>query len=354
MVKNSNEVTIHNLAVIDVLGRELNDSVRHWRRDKNIPKAESCARQVWYGSKDDLSEFPFNKIDSTSLTYRVGEDAYEYMLRLALGMRSKKFSESNITGQFFNGWRNLHRDYPQEAQRYDKLMQYFTADSRLIRGRILSNYKALIHERIAIDLSGLVNGESVLIIGEEGGAGSKYGLSPFTEGVARVASSKSNRKSREVSICHPDVSTGKKMLSGLREIKKKNIICGSVNYVSMDELPLAFEVYDRVIITYPMGKDESVDQQIISAWQGRQTSDNTLTHLCGINGMINELWEKSNLIDFISTNEIWAEMTKRKATNAEIVNNANNAIYECVNMRAEGRQPSHHQLVQRIPTLKNI
>lgn len=344
-------VQIADLVVADFRTEHTTPAVLQWRVSNHVPFAESCARQVWFGRKETFETFPHHLITGSAYTLHHGANAYRYLLALNLGLLSRKKGETNVSGQFYKGWENLHNETPELARQYDTLIQHVTADSRLIRAHILSGMSVARHELAARDLSGLLKSDAVLIIGAPGKDGE---ISMMTDGIARVTTSNDNRSAREIAITHPSPETAGNLYAGLKRLKDQGKVQGDVNIVEFSDLALAFELYDRVYITMPMGEDPDADAQIIQAWQGRNTEENRLVHMkAAVENMALSscTWTQAHLENYVSPEEVRAEVKRRLDKNDVLFMKAEQAVELCIQLRLEGLQPSRANLSKVDPEI---
>lgn len=346
---SKNYVSIPDLVVADFRSANMGRRVESWRVNNHVPYAESCARQIWYGARDVFASFPMDDIAGHNVTLHHGAAAYMHLLRLNLGLLSRNFGETNIAGQFYAGWQKMHNELPEKAKPYDVLVQHLTADSRLIRGRILSGWQTQSHELAARDLSGMKSGDSVLIIAAPNKEGK---CSPITDNLARKLSSNDNRRAREIAITHPDPEVLKSMFADLKESSQKGRVPTTIQRMDFDDLAIGVEMYDRVYITIPMGENPEMDAQIIAAWKGRETRENTITHLRAdyINmAEVSQTWTCAGLDNYVGPDRIRDDMTGRARNNDALAHRAEEAVNACTTMRLDGVQPSAKLLAESKP-----
>lgn len=342
--RTKNSVGIEDLVVADFRTADMAQSVRQWRLTNHIPYAESCARQIWFGSKQAFKTFPVDQVHGHSVTTHSGANAYQHLMRLNLGLLSNQFGETNIAGQFYSGWAEIHKQYPEKAQPYDTLVQHLTSDTRLIRHKIMPNWKMQSHELAARDLSGMQNQDSVLIIGHVNEQGN---ISPMTDMLARKLTSNENMRAREILITHPDPNVTKSLLEDLRALKDSGRIRGNISSFDFKELPLAFELYDRAYVTMPMGTDPEADNFIIDSWKNRNSAGNTLTHLRSAaenKALPARPWLVADLDNYVGPDEIRQEMAERARNNNRLAQDAEATVLKCIALRLQGLQPSHKTL----------
>lgn len=333
-------LTINALAVADFRTEHMDDSVGLWRVRNHIPFAESCARQIWFGSAETFKTFPIDSVEGHAVSLHFGAKAYQHLLRLNLGLLSRRHGETNIAGQFYNGWQQMHQDHPDKAKFYDQLVQQLTCDSRLIRHKIMSDWKMQDPELCARDLSGMQKGDSVLIVAHTNALGN---VSPLTDMIARKVSLSENRRAREIAITHPDPEVLDRVFEELKTLGAQKKIASPLTRMEFGDLPIACELYDHMYVTLPMGHNPDADAHIIDCWKKRSATDNVLTHLRAAPenmAQTSDIWSKADLDNFIAPEAIRAEMAKRGRDNEDILRRAETAIEHCIECRLNGLQPS--------------
>lgn len=345
------DLNISNLVVAQFLAKDMTSTVPNWRLRSDIPYAESCARQIWYGHEDSFKFFPLKEIRHNGCTLYFGADAYKHLLELKLGMLSEKYAETNIAGQFYKGWEELHNKNPEEGKRYDKLIQNLTADFRLIKSRVLDHYQQRRHELVARDLSGINKGDKVLVVGHY----YNENVSNFTEGLVRVLTSKGGSQVHEITVTNPDDDINHKLNQKFSSLFSDGRIKNPVGSMPFHDFYKAVEEYDRIFIALPMSECPEADITMIDAWKNRVNQNNTLTHLCerlSKNSKASHEW--SRLESFVSPTDIRQEMADRALRNGKIIERAGLSIDACIEMRLSGTQPSFHKLKIAQPELNNL
>lgn len=338
------KVGIEDLVVADFRTSGMTPPVRQWRLTNHVPYAKSCTRQIWFGGQQVFKTFPVDQIHDHSVTMYFGANAYQHLMRLSLGLLSNQFGETNIAGQLYSGWANIHKQYPEQAKPYDTLVQHLISDTRLIRHRIMPNWKMQTYELAARDLSGMQNQDSVLIIGHVNEQGR---ISPMTDMLVRKLTSNESLRAHEILITHPDPQVTKSLLKDLEDLKRSGRIRENIGSFNFKELPLAFELYDRAYITMPMGTDPEADSFIIDSWKNRSADGNTLTHLRSAaenKALPAGPWLIADLDNYTGPDEIREEMAARRRNNNQLAKNAEAAILKCVSLRLNQLQPSQKNL----------
>lgn len=351
-------LSIDDLAVLQFQSKERPKPVFDWRKQNNIPYAESCFRQIWYGPNERFRTFPMKAVKEFSPLYLTGGEAYAHMMRLSLGLLSEKEAETNIAGQFFQGWEKLQESAPREATQYNQLMQHFRADTKLIRSKLVSCYQHKRHELCARDLSQVQNGDKVLVIGHVTKDNQdKDKISQFTDGICRVLTSRKGKLPSTIHLAHPDEGGAEILYEQLNLLYKGGKIKTAVSKIGFEEMAQAAERYDRIFVTLPMSQYPVADVEVVSAWKNRVRNDNTLTHLKGApkdNGETSGLWKELSDKGFVSPNDIRQEMIGRTRNNERVLGLVNSAVEFCVTSRLKGIQPSFHQLKQSVPAVSYL
>ena len=342
-------LTIHALAVADFRSKNMKDSVPLWRIRHHIPFAESCARQIWFGSAETFKTFPIEAVEGNAVSLHYGAKAYQHLLRLNLGLLSHRQGETNIAGQFYVGYQQMHQDHPEKARFYDQLVSQMTSDTRLIRHKIMTDWKMQDPELCARDLSGMEKDDSVLIVAHTNSEGN---ISPLTDMIARKVSTNENRRAREIVFTHPDPEILDRIFAQAKALADQKKILSPITRANFGDLAIAFELTDRAFVAMPMGYNPEADAHIIDCWQNRSAVDNVLTHLRADPenmAQTSDVWANANLDNFIAPEAIRAEMARRSRDNETLIRRAEQAIEHCIQSRLTGIQPTGKTLGDYTP-----
>ncbi|MCC6597945.1 MAG: hypothetical protein IT559_04070 [Alphaproteobacteria bacterium] len=332
---------IGGLVVVDFRTEQLTDAIVAWRDQKHIPYAESCARQVWYGDSCDFESFPVKGAAPGDFSFHEGTKGYAFLMKLNLGLLSKKQGEVNIKGQFYSGWEKTQRELPLSRQGYyDRFVQWITADTRLVQGSILGTFIAVRKELSARDLSGLKSNDRILIFGNIPPNGS---VSSRSDGIARVCSSNTGRKAAEIAVTHPDSKVLGTLFNHFSALRDNGKVVDALSMVGFENLPLAVEKYDRVFVDRLSDDDAGANQQLVSAWRGRMRRDNMMVHMQAPSKMARS-WKRMFGDNYVSPRDISADMGARASHNRKIVAEAEEAIKIIADLRMRGVQPSKRAL----------
>lgn len=340
------KLTIENLVVVEFRSDAFDDSLFQWRNKSHVPFAESCARQIWYGTEKDFKNFPITKKKHLINTYN-GREGYNQLLNLVLGLKSQKIGETNIKGQFFNGWSRLNNEHPHLAKKYDSFVQHITADTRLIRRHIMKDFQEQRYELVARDLSKMSKGARILIIGH---LNKKSEVQGYTEGLARITGKHTTRNATEIAFTHSDCEALNKIQEKFIDLKlptgnKPKIINSDITRISFDELSIAFELYDQIYVCMPMGHDVEADLTIIDCWKNRINESNMMVHLKG-NTRENPVWGKLQDKNYISPEDVQSEFWNRMNNNENVIERAKIASSLCANLRLSNKQPSKADILK--------
>lgn len=321
------------LVVVNFRTKNTFPALNEWRERNAVAVAESCARQVWFGTAETFADFP--RTDRPGINILHGADAYAFLVKLMTGMDSPKKGETNIKGQFFAQWDAFKEQEPQAGKELEPVLQHLKADSRSIQNQILSGHKMHEHGLAARDLSGLKKGATVLLVGHL----SRHGnIGEYGEKVVRSINNRSHQAERII-VTHPDRKVAKQIMAELKLLKDKKIIRCPVEEVSFEDLPIAMELADYSFVDMPMGENTSADEYIINVWQSRENKENTLIHMRGnpaCRGYSDPIWEEAGLDNYISPEDIRREMFERGRFNKELSEIAELAFTHCGEVRLAG------------------
>lgn len=328
----------------------LNDALTRWRLDHPVMMAESCARQVWVCTPETAASLP-DLPRGNAFQKMSGQAAYHFLLRLLTGMDSQKKGETNINGQFFQGWEKFLSDHPVASRGLSHVIQDVKTDARHVSNIILSQHKVRRHEIAARDLSGQSKGETALIIASEGRYG---GASIFSKGIAQVIGNNRKGRVRDIVITHPDNGTLETLYREFKSMVFEKKISAGVGQVRFEDLSPAFEICDRVYSDLCMGTDEDHHKYIIETWRQRERRDNTITTLRGNSekqGQSSGVWLQSGIDNWISAEQIREEMTARGAYNLHLEQKSEEVFAFCARTRASGKAVSERMVKDFLQTL---
>lgn len=336
---------VNDLCVVQFRSKCLTLGIKQWWEEADIPYAESCDRQVWWGSQEDFKNFPDTL--NFNIPKMIGTEGYNFLVKLVLGLDSKILGEDVIKGQFREGFTQFSEVNPEKGSLYEPIVQAIQADSRLVMGQVLNQMKRSRKEIVAKDLSGFSNGEEVLLISSI----NRYGnLSNITDRLARILGSK-NKKGQprcpKFLVLSPDPEVTKKIKEGLISLKRDHRQFSIPEIGEISDIPELIEKYPRTFVDLPMGEYPEVDEYLIEAWHGRLNRTHKMVHVRGCpkeKGLSNQMWKEANLTNYSSSEDINIEVRNRMKENSVLKDQAINVINSCSELRLNGVQPSKSQL----------
>tara|TARA_R110002095_G_scaffold91656_1_gene80044 strand:- start:11642 stop:12778 length:1137 start_codon:yes stop_codon:yes gene_type:complete len=340
---------IKDLVVIDFQSDDLPQQISKWKRDTLAPFAQNCRRNLYYGFEEDFDEFPHDKLDR-DYTSLGGSHAYAHIMQFASGFERGQYNSHN-RHQFFDAWATSIKNYSETGEKYGKLLSFINSDTNFMHQHITSKYKARRLEISARDMSGMTKGDDVLIIGS---LDRKSDLSPLTSGMIRMAESKQKGRKGFISLTHPDPDVLEAMHEALKGHEDRGNIRSGVQIVDFDDFALAAEISDHVYVTMPMAEDHEADLAIIDTWKNRSNTENSLTHFQGVfmkQGSMSSLWEDAHLDNFVSPLDLRDDMKERATYNAEVIVKAEQAFWQCAELRSQGLPIHKEDFFGRSPDL---
>lgn len=254
-----------------------------WREEQKLPVGETCFRTLVFGPAAELAaiELPSERnVRMRSHADRLqGVDAYKFLLRLLTGLESKREGDSHIVSQFKDGWIKFQKGDPAKAVPMETLVQYLTTDSRLIVTHFAKDIHTQNIQNAAKLLIGHKGSQRAIIMGN----GTADKVSPVTISMARVLSTPGKTSVSEIGVVHPDPEVRARILEEFELLRRAHKLDPGLMLrdITVNDLPTAFENYDRVYSDLPMEMDSTFDGKVIQAWSGRERQDNRFAHLRG-------------------------------------------------------------------------
>ncbi len=276
MLKNPEEILqIENLTVAAFDTKtKLTPELSEWRVENQIPMAESCTRQVWYGRTCDFKNFPEEGIDLFH-----GVEAYSFLLRVMSDIDEDHEWHRNAIIAYNEQRQSFLFMHPEHAARLEKFHRFFTSDSTFLRSQHQDKLAPRGYKDLVREVSRQRNGDTALLIGSLNRHGQ---LAKRTvDAVQALAKSRQNRVS-EIFVTHPVAETARgieKHLSDPQYIGRGSPI--KVETIKFRHIPVCFDYCDRVLIDLPMRGFVIEEGFIRDSWNARARNDNTLTHLRG-------------------------------------------------------------------------
>lgn len=343
-------LSLENLMVVDVRAKNVNGAIEAWRDGEGILRAESCARQVFYGFEKDLSGFPWDESDEVN--HRQGSAAYEFLLKLISGCESPRFGETHIKNQFFERWKKATQKPFFPENKYAEFIGQLRRDVNHVQEKIMSKFGKLAPEQIARDLSKQKRGEKIVVLGDLSLRGR---LSRCTERVLRICENKQKRLDGFLTVTHPDKEVLATISDELREMKVSGKVRSNILISDFEDAAQSILTADQVYACIPMGSREGDEEKIVQTWKsGVADVCGQLTHLTGIQGpevKSTNLWKAADLQNYISPEDIEVEKQRRYASNDRVSLQIKQAFALIAKIRGEGRQVLESELKESAPEL---
>ncbi len=337
---------IEDLVGFDILNALYPRSLLEWRKTNPVVMPQSCGRQLWFFSRQTMGKFPMHDVEKYQLPLMHGRDVYHHLLKVIVGADSPYLGETNIAGQFNEGWAKFVNDHPAHIDKFDRIIQNLWMDSNLIRTHFVSAFQSKRHETAVRYLNEPKGGETVLLIGEVNGDGS---LAHTTNYVAR-AFGNGKKAAGEIIVTNPDPEQAALVFEGMMKLKERNMLACKVAFMPFEDLAIGFEVADTCLIAIPQAKDSEVDATIISTWKNRQRDSNKLTHLRGDPfenmGGSNPEWIEAELNNFIPVEDVRKRVVEIEQRNAYLLMVTAEAISYCTECRVNNQRPDKRLMAQ--------
>lgn len=127
---------------------------------------ETCQRRIWVFA-DECSLLPSGK-ELLPIEVYSGEDAYQFILRVACGLESQIAGETDVFGQIKEAWKKFSSDRTGLSQDLSPWMQRVFEDTKEIRARYLENIGGASYGSLARRVlrdQGLQAGQSIWMLG---------------------------------------------------------------------------------------------------------------------------------------------------------------------------------------------
>jgi hypothetical protein len=353
--EKAKKLTIEDLAVVNFGSKELNSAIEQWRETATVCAAQSCARQTWFGTVDELKDFPLKNKMSDKLDYLVGKEAYLFLLRLMLGLETKEnIAETNITGQINEGWRVFSEKMPEESAKLRHIFDGLKADSRLIRDRNLGEYTAPTLANAAIKLVEKKSNDIVTIIahGERNGGS----LSTETEDLIKRFGTVKKNFASEIIILGSDSGIRNMALKFVNGLRSNGYLQPDVTITiktgSISNIQDSFNKSSLVFCAKPMvpnSEESEFEDNMVLGWDNRisESPIGKFVHLNGVpqlRGKSSKLWEDFGLQGYISPENVANQRDFIYANNDKVVGLAKHNASRFARIRYEGRQPGKKDL----------
>ncbi len=338
MRKNPTELLcVQNLSLAVFLSDDMTPEMADWKEAEEIPMAESCARQVWYGRQCDFENFPAKENPKVKLLE--GAQAYAFFLTLVNDMDNIKTWSSEASSSYKRLHESFLERFPEKEILFSKFQESVKGDTKLIRREILSQLRPHQFHDAARDVSRQTKGETALLIGTIGRSGQ---LSDYTISIAKALGKSRGDKVSEIIVFNP-VTGMAALIKKELDMSKPHNIDNKVRITAAKwlDLPVYFELCERAFVDLPMGDDPAADAFIMKSWRERSETNNTLTHMRGqpqLRGLSTAEWKEfsdsSEHKSVILPEDIKARAFHLQDSNNKILSMANRAFTIAATIRA--------------------
>ena len=337
------QCTIDNFRLLEINSQGRTSFSDEVKADiKNIFRAESCARILLAGTREQLEELSsLPAVRNLDLQFSAsGQDAYHYLLRLAVGLESVKKGEEHVLGQLQSRWYKFESENRNALVSIQRIMQDLFTDAKLVRKNILDNVKVPRLYSAVRELLDLKGTERILLIAD--------GEKSTRDAAWNIAGS-SKHRARELIVTHmsaTDLDTQYKILE--RERTNRRVLSDLTAASLQNVLSAGFEQFDHVVVNQSMASqdpncqhgDLAVDRLIISAWQERslKRADGSIVHVVGnlnAKGVSEPHWNVLEGRGFISQEKVRATLNGQKDRLEEVLNRAAIACSNLTNARSK-------------------
>lgn len=349
-------MNLGQLEIVDFYKEFETPELAEWKNKKlgsRVICAENCARYIFMGSQEEMSDFP-DPIAHDEYKRITGKEAYAHILKFMLGFLNPNGYDPASSDRFYIGWQKINNRNPRISSVYGEVVQNLSADLMLLRRNFCDAIKPNRLWLVARDLVGQQTGDNVLLIGDVKDRNDQ--ITMFTEKMAVTVNGSGVCPASDLSISHPDPEKAQIILEHMRrlqEIEKLRVPVYKIDFEA--DLAFAFECSDRVYITADMERYPDADEMIISAWRNRNRNDNFMVHLkasAGEQGIESERWKNAGLDNFILPSEIRAASEDRRYQYKKISEAVKLAANACAEIRASARQPVRESICKQVPALK--
>lgn len=321
--------------------KKIPDVVHAWSRANLHIPMETCARQVWAGTREHFTDFPAG---DTAWDFRLltGAPAYSYLLEIGTGLHSPRVGEDHIVRQYNVKWEEFKASHPEFELEMRPLKAAFDHDNHVVRREIVDHLIPPIDTQAIKILSGQKKGDRLLITTGIAGDGHIEG-----EGDKMLRFFGQDRNGRplveEIAISAPTAPEAQTLARMVRLLQEQKRIHRDITITALPpaQLQQAVEQYDHIIMTSPLGRNTRFEVEVITSWEERSRRDNTLTCTRGASELANRLpplWQNAELDNFISPDDIRVARGRITEHNQHLIELARQAIEICVAKRMDGGQ----------------
>lgn len=134
---------LQELLVVDFQAEHETAEHVSWKNRKlgsQIPYAEKCARNIWYGYEEDFLDFPEPAFHDKYRKLK-GHEAYAHLLCFMLGVVNPIGYDAPAVHRFFEAWSKINNRSPVHSKKYSGLIHSLAEDYRFMRTNCLCRTK---------------------------------------------------------------------------------------------------------------------------------------------------------------------------------------------------------------------
>lgn len=324
--------------------------VKEWSEAARYAPLESCARQVWAGTKHTFSDFPRLQAD-TFFRHLNGVEGYTYLLEMMTGLNSPRIGEDHIVHQYTEKWAKFQRRQPDLASTLSPLWEALQRDNLAIRKAVVSNLIPPTDDHVIRIMSGLIKNDDVMII-----ADTMEDMKPSSLARTAIKALGNNRNGRplvnSITIVSPDQNDADAILTWMKESQNRRYLHKDISLRArpIEDISAAVEQAARVYMTLPVGRYPEIDRSVAQAWKDRVRQDSSFSHLDEASHLNGTIWANAGLDKFIMPGSLQRFYEGLQSYNAHVVALAKEAIEYCAHCRLSDERPEREAFTGLIQT----
>lgn len=254
-------------------------------RPKHFFPAETCARHVYVGLQEHISEIPSQLLERRAGTeVYCGAEAYKWFMEFYCGLKGHHLFELHVAGQVQNAWQ-AHREKHPGRSNLSFYMDTIFRDGALIREQLPSFCKRrATFANSAVEVAALGPEKTALVIG---------GDRTITSEIITALGHKKKCNPSLVAVAHPDRSVLNALESKFKHLPTHERLDVPLSFISTDlALDYSLCAVDAVFVCQPMVEQATtsnlqlarIDQFLCEAWRLRcegRGGPGKILHLAG-------------------------------------------------------------------------
>jgi hypothetical protein len=275
---------------------------------------ETCLRRLLISHVADSNLSGANSAVPNGVELLRGTDAYDLLLRIASGLESEVPGESEVFGQFKQGWQTFRTAHAEVSRKLDPLMRKLFEDVKHIRSRHLTGLGAATYGSLVRALLGADAEQPTLLIGAGEMAAA---ILPYLSG-------------RPLYIANRTPERAAALLTGLRRQADRADQIQLIGSELAAELA-AWRTATNVVVCVPPNRERDLVR--VQAWKDRDSKSGHLLHLGKLTPG-DSLW--AQLDRFATLADLFALQSANSERRRVQLLNARNACRERAQLRGLG------------------